>query len=74
VDGGRVRAADSPNRRSATKQRGPWREQIHKVSPVWDWRIRHVRDALSRHHCRCRRTTKWFLVNLIAAGFVDTGL
>jgi hypothetical protein len=55
-----VRAADSPNRRSAMKQRGPWREQIRKVSPVWDWRIRHVREALAEHHCPLPPEYEWF--------------
>lgn len=55
-----VRAADSPNRRTAMKARGPWREQIRKVSPVWDWRIRHVREALARHRCPLPPEYDWF--------------
>ncbi|MER7009924.1 hypothetical protein ABT324_00650 [Saccharopolyspora sp. NPDC000359] len=46
-----VRAADSPNRRTAMKGHGPIREHVMKVSPVWDWRIRHVREALAQHRC-----------------------
>lgn len=47
----RIRAADSPNRRTAMKGHGPVRPQVRKVSPVWDWRIRHVRAALAEHQC-----------------------
>jgi hypothetical protein len=55
-----VRAADSPNRRTAMKGRGPWRESVRKVSPVWDWRIRHVRDALAQHRCPLPVEYEWF--------------
>ena len=55
-----VRAADSPNRRTAMKARGPWRESVRKVSPVWDWRIRHVREALARHSCPLPPEYEWF--------------
>ncbi|SFO82831.1 hypothetical protein SAMN05421810_10193 [Amycolatopsis arida] len=46
-----IRAADSPNRRTAMKGHGPVREHVLKVSPVWDWRIRHVRSMLAEHRC-----------------------
>jgi 3'-phosphoadenosine 5'-phosphosulfate sulfotransferase (PAPS reductase)/FAD synthetase len=46
-----IRAADSPNRRTAIKGHGPVRRHVMKVSPVWDWRIRHVRAALEHHAC-----------------------
>lgn len=46
-----IRAADSPNRRTAIKGHGPVRDHVMKVSPVWDWRIKHVRAALAEHRC-----------------------
>lgn len=46
-----IRAADSPNRRTAIKGHGPVRPHVMKVSPVWDWRIRHVRAALADNRC-----------------------
>jgi hypothetical protein len=54
------RACDSPNRRSAFKQRGPWRPNVFKVSPIWDWRISHVRDIQARHHCPLAVDYEWF--------------
>ncbi|WP_211246481.1 hypothetical protein [Amycolatopsis taiwanensis] len=55
-----IRAADSPNRRTAIKGHGPMREHVMKVSPVWDWRIRHVRAALAEHHCPLPIDYEWF--------------
>lgn len=55
-----VRAADSPNRRMAMVTHGPVREQLRKVSPVWDWRIADVRDALKRHSCPLPPEYEWF--------------
>lgn len=55
-----VRACDSPNRRSAMKMRGPWRESVLKVSPVWDWRIRHVREVRERYRCPQAIDYEWF--------------
>jgi hypothetical protein len=46
---GGVRAADSPNRRMAMTTHGPRRDDIRKISIVWDWKIRHVREILARH-------------------------
>ncbi|MDX8056688.1 hypothetical protein SK571_45600 [Lentzea sp. BCCO 10_0798] len=55
-----VRAADSPNRRMAMVTHGPKREQLRKVSIVWDWRIADVRDALKRHNCPLPPEYEWF--------------
>ncbi|WP_205669991.1 hypothetical protein [Amycolatopsis sp. CFH S0078] len=55
-----IRAADSPNRRTAMKGHGPKREHVMKVSPVWDWRIRHVRAALAEHDCPLPIDYEWF--------------
>ncbi|MCP3800336.1 hypothetical protein NLX83_13815 [Allokutzneria sp. A3M-2-11 16] len=46
-----VRAADSPNRRMAMTTAGPRRDEVRKISIVWDWRVRHVREALAHHGC-----------------------
>jgi 3'-phosphoadenosine 5'-phosphosulfate sulfotransferase (PAPS reductase)/FAD synthetase len=42
-----VRAADSIIRRANFATNGVWRHGQHKVSPVWDWRISHVRAAIA---------------------------
>ena len=55
-----VRAADSPNRRMAMVTHGPVREHLRKISPVWDWRIADVRDALKRHNCPLPPEYEWF--------------
>jgi 3'-phosphoadenosine 5'-phosphosulfate sulfotransferase (PAPS reductase)/FAD synthetase len=55
-----VRAADSPNRRTAIKFHGAVRESVLKVSPVWDWRIKHVRSALAEHNCPLPIDYEWF--------------
>lgn len=55
-----VRASDSPNRRTALKMRGPWRKSVLKVSPIWDWRIRHVREAQQRHQAPIAVDYEWF--------------
>lgn len=54
------RACDSPNRRSAFKMRGPWRKAGWKVSPIWDWRIKHVREVQGRHRCPVAVDYEWF--------------
>lgn len=43
-----------------TRPTGPWRESVRKVSPVWDWRIRHVRQALAQHNCPLPPEYEWF--------------
>ncbi|WP_394360718.1 hypothetical protein [Amycolatopsis sp. SB7-3] len=55
-----IRAADSPNRRTAIKGHGPLRLHVMKVSPVWDWRIRHVRAALAENKCPLPVDYEWF--------------
>ncbi|MFK0249268.1 hypothetical protein ACIQUM_31605 [Amycolatopsis azurea] len=55
-----IRAADSPNRRTAIKGHGPLRLHVMKVSPVWDWRIRHVRAALAENKCPLPIDYEWF--------------
>lgn len=55
-----VRACDSPDRRSAMKMRGPWRQAGRKVSPIWDWRIRHVREIRDRFDCPQAIDYEWF--------------
>lgn len=55
-----VRACDSPNRRSAMRMRGPWRPSVLKVSPIWDWRISHVRDCQARHRVPIAPDYTWF--------------
>ncbi|MGW5741568.1 hypothetical protein [Amycolatopsis sp. NPDC003861] len=55
-----IRAADSPNRRTAIKGHGPVREHVMKVSPVWDWRVRHVRAALADNRCPLPIDYEWF--------------
>ncbi len=55
-----IRAADSPNRRTAIKGHGAVREHVIKVSPVWDWRIKHVRAALAEHKCPLPIDYEWF--------------
>ncbi|RSM43833.1 hypothetical protein DMA12_18385 [Amycolatopsis balhimycina DSM 5908] len=55
-----IRAADSPNRRTAIKGHGAVREHVMKVSPVWDWRVRHVRAALADNRCPLPIDYEWF--------------
>ncbi|MCU1680178.1 MAG: phosphoadenosine phosphosulfate reductase [Amycolatopsis sp.] len=55
-----VRAADSPNRRMAMVTHGPVREQLRRVSIVWDWRIADVREILARHSCPLPPEYEWF--------------
>ena len=42
-----VRAADSIVRRTSFLTHGVAKERTHKISVVWDWRKRHVMDALA---------------------------
>lgn len=42
------------------KSHGPVRDSVLKISPVWDWRIRHVREALKRHKCPLPTEYDWF--------------
>ncbi|GAB3873820.1 hypothetical protein ACFQ1S_30430 [Kibdelosporangium lantanae] len=55
-----VRAADSPMRRMAMSVHGPVRENLRKISVVWDWRIADVRAALKRHACPLPVEYEWF--------------
>ena len=42
-----VRAADSPNRRTAIASYGPVNQQIRTMKVVWDWRKQHVYDTVN---------------------------
>lgn len=42
-----VRANDSPQRRMAFGRYGPMKETTRKVSPIWDWAIKLVRETIS---------------------------
>lgn len=55
-----VRAADSPNRRMAMTTHGPRRDDVHKVAIVWDWRVRHVREAIAHHGVTLPIDYEWF--------------
>lgn len=43
-----VRAADSPQRRVAMASHGPINYNQHKIHIVWDWRKRHIREAIAQ--------------------------
>ena len=45
-----VRAADSIVRRVSIKRHGPMKWSNHKVSPIWDWQIADIREAMSTGH------------------------
>jgi hypothetical protein len=49
VDG--VRAADSPNRRTAMLRFGPHNHKLFKYRAVYDWRKKHVMDVINHHGC-----------------------
>lgn len=55
-----VRASDSSVRRMVFKTHGPMRESNGKVSPIWDWRISHVRDCLNSHNLPWPVDYEWF--------------
>ena len=43
-----VRAADSPQRRVAMASHGPINYNQHKIHIVWDWRKKHIREAIAQ--------------------------
>lgn len=55
-----VRAADSIIRRVSIKKHGPMKEASRKVSPVWDWRKRHVLDAIAADGLQLPPEYDWF--------------
>lgn len=55
-----VRAADSIIRRVSIKKHGPMKQASRKVSPVWDWRKRHVLDAIRADGLQLPPEYEWF--------------
>lgn len=55
-----VRATDSIVRRIAIKDHGPMKHHSRKVSPVWDWRISDVRNAMAFHDVKWPIDYEWF--------------
>ena len=47
-----IRATDSPMRRMLMERHGPWRPSERVFHPIWDWRIRDVRDVLVKNGTR----------------------
>lgn len=55
-----VRATDSIVRRIAMRDHGPMRHGTRKVSPIWDWRITDVRNAMAYHEIEWPVDYEWF--------------
>lgn len=47
-----VRATDSIIRRISIKRHGPMKFDSRKVSPIWDWRVQDVRNAMAFHNVK----------------------
>lgn len=55
-----VRATDSIVRRISIKKHGPMKPHLNKVSPIWDWRISDVRNALAAWNIEWPIDYEWF--------------
>jgi hypothetical protein len=55
-----VRAADSPNRRTAIASHGPVNQANRTQKIVWDWRKAHVYDAIERAGVELPPDYDWF--------------
>ncbi len=55
-----VRAADSPNRRTAIASYGPVNQQIRTQKVVWDWRKQQVMDAIRAAGVQLPPDYAWF--------------
>jgi hypothetical protein len=55
-----VRAADSPNRRTAIASYGPVNQQIRTQKVVWDWRKQMVYDTINIAGVRLPPDYAWF--------------
>ena len=55
-----VRAADSPNRRTALASHGPVNEGLRTQKVVWDWRKQHVTDAIRAAGVELPPDYAWF--------------
>ena len=55
-----VRASDSIIRRISIKRHGPMKPHLRKVSPVWDWRITDVRNAIAAFGAEWPIDYEWF--------------
>jgi hypothetical protein len=55
-----VRAADSPNRRTALASHGPVNEGIRTQKVVWDWRKQHVYDTINIAGVKLPPDYAWF--------------
>lgn len=55
-----VRATDSIVRRISMKRHGPMKPHLNKVSPIWDWKIADVRNAMAFHKIPWPIDYEWF--------------
>jgi len=55
-----VRAADSIIRRTGFVTHGVRKPKHHKISPVWDWRISHVTEAIAAAGIELPVDYEWF--------------
>lgn len=55
-----VRATDSIIRRISVKRHGPMKFDSKKVSPIWDWRVSDVRNAMAYHDVKWPIDYDWF--------------
>ena len=55
-----VRAADSPDRRTAIKRYGPVNQGRRTQKVVWDWRKQHVMEAIRAAGIELPRDHAWF--------------
>lgn len=55
-----VRAADSIVRRISMKRHGPMKHGTRKVSPIWDWRVSDIRNAIRYHKIPWPIDYEWF--------------
>jgi hypothetical protein len=55
-----VRAADSPNRRTSIVTHGPVNETTRTQKVVWDWRKKHVMDAIGAAQVKLPPDYDWF--------------
>lgn len=55
-----VRAADSIVRRVSFATHGVMKEKSRKVSPIWDWKIAHIRECIADNNVELPPDYKWF--------------
>ncbi|XAO35605.1 PAPS reductase-like domain protein [Gordonia phage Morgana] len=64
-----VRATDSATRRMAMQQYGPIKERAKRMSPIWDWGIGDVRDAIAKRGITLGIEYEWFGRSIDGIGY-----